>query len=111
MWSARCGSVRDPSFVGPRLSLLKRASWDEHRWSRHDGGKADSGCSSVVQGTGTADGMLVKGSVANRKCRRRGEHLGRARRVRLLSLTPQGNHWDKGISLEQATHVGAGLYG
>ena len=53
-------------------------------------------------GTGTADAIVVKGSVAHRKCRRRGEHPGRARRVRLLSPTPQGNHWNKGISLEQA---------
>ena len=27
-----------------------------------------------MQGTGTADAMVVKGSVAHRKCRRRGEH-------------------------------------
>ena len=59
-------------------------------------------CRSVVQGTGTADAMVVKGSVAHRKCRRRGEHPGRARRVRPLSPTPQGNRWNKGISLEQA---------
>ena len=32
-----------PSFAGPRLSLLMRASWDERRWSRQDGVKADSG--------------------------------------------------------------------
>ena len=59
-------------------------------------------CRSVVQGTGTADAMVVKGSVAHRKYRRRGEHPGRAPRVRPLSPTPQGNHWNNGISLEQA---------
>ena len=32
-----------PSFAGPRLSLLRRASWDERRWSRQDGVNADSG--------------------------------------------------------------------
>ena len=32
-----------PSFAGPRLSLLRRASWDERRWSRQDGVKGDSG--------------------------------------------------------------------
>ena len=31
------------SFAGPRLSLLRRGSWDERRWSRQDGVKADSG--------------------------------------------------------------------
>ena len=30
-----------PSLSGPRLSLLKRASWDERGWSRQDGVKAD----------------------------------------------------------------------
>ena len=34
---------RIPSFTSPRLSLLRRASWDERRWSRQDGVKADSG--------------------------------------------------------------------
>ena len=46
--------------------------------------------------------MVVKVSVAHRECRHRGEHPGRARRVRLLSPTSQGNHRNKGISLEQA---------
>ena len=32
-------------------------------------------CRSVVQGTGTADAMVVKGSVAHRKCKRRDELL------------------------------------
>ena len=32
-----------PSVAGPRLSLLRRASWDEHRWSRQDGVKANPG--------------------------------------------------------------------
>ena len=53
-----------------------------------------------MQGTGTAHAMVVKGSV-HQKCRRRGEHPGRARRVRLLSPTPHGNYWNKGIRLEQ----------
>ena len=30
-----------------------------------------------MQGTGNTDAMVVKGSVAHRKCRRRGEHSGR----------------------------------
>ena len=100
---------------------FRRASWDERRWSRQDGVTVDSGFDgpggvaavlcSVVQGTGTADVVVVKGSVAHRKFRRRGGYPGRARRVRLLSPTPQGNHWNKGISLEQAIHVGAGLEG
>ena len=56
-------------------------------------------CSSVVQGTGTADAVLVKGSVAHRKCRRRREHPGRARHVGVLSPTPQGDHWIRGSVL------------
>ena len=32
-----------PSFAGPRTSLLRRASWDERRWSHQDGVKVDSG--------------------------------------------------------------------
>ena len=32
-----------PSCAGPRLSLLRRASWDERRRSRQDGVKADLG--------------------------------------------------------------------
>ena len=40
-----------PSVAGPRLSLLRRASWDERRWGRQDGGKADSGCDGPVGGT------------------------------------------------------------
>ena len=40
-----------------------------------------------------------------------GEHPGRTRRVRLLSPTTQGNRWNKGISLEQAIRLMAGLEG
>ena len=32
-----------PAFAGPRLLMLRRASWDERRWSHQDGVKADSG--------------------------------------------------------------------
>ena len=60
-----------------------------------------------MQGTGTAEAMIVKGSVAYRTFRRQGQHPGRARRVRLLSPTPQGIRGKKGISLKQAIHVGA----
>ena len=38
-----------PSLAGPRLSLLGRASWDERRWSRQDGVKADSGFDGLVR--------------------------------------------------------------
>ena len=63
-----------------------------------------------MQGTGTADAVVVKGCVVHRKCRRRrGEHPGRARRVRFLSPTPQCNHQNKGISVEQAIYVRTGL--
>ena len=55
--------------------------------------------------------MVVNGNVGHRKCRRRGEHPGRTRRVRLLSPTTQGNRWNKGISLEQAIRLMAGLEG
>ena len=37
-----------PSFAGPRLSLLRRASRDERRWSHQDGVKADSGIDGPV---------------------------------------------------------------
>ena len=97
-----------PSFAGPTLSLLRSASWDERQWSRQDGVKADSGFDGPV---GFAAVLcrepeplmpfFVKSSVAHRKCRRRVEHPGRTRRVRLLSLTNQGNHESNGISLEQ----------
>ena len=84
------------SFVGPRLSLFRRASLEERRWGRQDGGKADSGCDGpVFIAAGVCmesnDAVVVKCSVAHRKRRRRGKHLGRARRVRLLSPTPQVN--------------------
>ena len=36
------------SFAGPRLSVLRHASWDERRWSRQDGGEADAGCDGPV---------------------------------------------------------------
>ena len=37
-----------PSFAGPRLSLVRRASWDERRWNRQDEVKADSGFDGAV---------------------------------------------------------------
>ena len=37
-----------PSFAGPTLSLLRRGSWDERRWSRQYGVKADSGFDAPV---------------------------------------------------------------
>ena len=106
-----------PSFTGPRLSLLRHASLDERGWSRQDGLGALTVrwpgwcCSSVVQGTGPTDAMVVKGNVAHRKHRRRGENPGRDRGVRLLSPTPQGDLLNQGISLKQAIRVGAGLEG
>ena len=37
-----------PTFAGPRLSLLRCASWDELRWSPQDGVKADPGSDGPV---------------------------------------------------------------
>ena len=98
-----------PSVMGLSLSRLRRVSWDERGWNRHDGVEAGSGCDDPVGDAAVSCRepeslvpVVVKGSVAHRKYRRRGEHPGRAPRVRPLSPTPQGNHWNNGISLEQA---------
>ena len=81
-----------PSVTVPKLSILRRASWDERGWSRHDEVEAGSGCDGPVGGAAVLctepDSLVpivVEGSVDNRKYRSRGEHPGRARRVGLLS--------------------------